>query len=230
MKYISLICARSGSKGLPNKNIRKLCGKPLISWSIETAKKVQKISRVIVSTDSEDIAEIALEAGAEVPFIRPSDLAKDNSPEWLVWRHAVEFLEDDGEDNFALVVLPATSPLREIKDVENCILEFEKNNPDIVITVTEAHRSPYFNMTKIDDLGFSSLVIKPPKGLTRRQDSPEVFDMTTVAFVASVPFIKTNSHIFEGKVRSIYVPIERSIDIDTEYDMNIAEYLATKNI
>jgi N-acylneuraminate cytidylyltransferase len=83
-------------------------------------------------------------------------------------------------------------------------------------------------MITVDDHGFSSLVIKPEKALTRRQDSPEVFDMTTVAFIASIPFVKSNSHIFDGKVRSVYIPRERSIDIDTAYDMEIAEYLANK--
>lgn len=228
MNYISLICARGGSKGLPNKNIYKLSGKPLIAWSIEIAKKVKKISRVIVSTDSEEIAKVALDAGAEVPFIRPPELATDSSPEWMVWRHAINYLEEEGEANFGLVVLPATSPLRNISDVEKCISEFENYKTDIVISVTEAHRSPYFNMIMVDDNGFSSLVIKPKKALTRRQDSPEVFDMTTVAFIASIPFVKSNSHIFDGKVRSVYIPRERSIDIDTAYDMEIAQYLANK--
>ncbi len=228
MNYISLICARGGSKGLPNKNIYKLSGKPLITWSIEIAKKVKKISRVIVSTDSKEIAKVALDAGAEVPFMRPSELASDSSPEWMVWRHAIKYLEEEGEPNFGLVVLPPTSPLRNVFDVEKCIAEFENNKTDIVISVTEAHRSPYFNMVTVDDHGFSSLVIKPKKALTRRQDSPEVYDMTTVAFIASVPFVKSNSHIFDGKVRSVYIPKERSIDIDTAYDMEIAQYLANK--
>ena len=86
MKYIALICARGGSKGLSNKNIKHLNGIPLIGWSINVAKKIENISRIIVSTDSEEIANIALEYGAEVPFIRPKELALDNSPEWLVWR------------------------------------------------------------------------------------------------------------------------------------------------
>tara|TARA_B100000787_G_scaffold169751_1_gene162105 strand:+ start:465 stop:1166 length:702 start_codon:yes stop_codon:yes gene_type:complete len=228
MNYISLICARGGSKGLPNKNIYKLSGKPLLAWSVEIAKKVKGISRVIVSTDSEEIAKVALDCGAEVPFLRPTELAEDTSPEWMVWRHAINYLEGEGETNFSLVVLPATSPLRNVEDVEKCILEFENTDTDVVISVTEAHRSPYFNMITVDDRGFSSLVIKPEKALTRRQDAPEVFDMTTVAFIASTSFVKSNNHIFEGKVRSVFIPRERSIDIDTAYDMDIAEYLANK--
>ena len=93
MKYIALICARGGSKTLPRKNVKLLGGIPLIGWSINIAKKIERVSRVIVSTDSEEIEKIALEYGAEVPFIRPQELALDDSPEWLVWRHAINYLE-----------------------------------------------------------------------------------------------------------------------------------------
>ena len=143
MKYVALICARGGSKGVPGKNIRMLAGKPLIGWAIQVAKQVNQISRVIVSTDSEEIARIAKEQGAEVPFIRPSVLAEDNSPEWLVWRHALDYLADDGrEDLGGLVVIPPTSPLRSSQDIEKCINEYEGKEVDVVITVSEAHRNP----------------------------------------------------------------------------------------
>ena len=225
MKYIALICARGGSKGLPKKNIKLLNGTPLIGWSINIAKKIEKISRIIVSTDSEEIANIALEYGAEVPFMRPKELSLDDSPEWLVWRHAVTCLESQQNqiiDN--LIVLPATAPLRSIQDVNNCIDEFEKGNADSIITVSEAKRSPYFNMI-INNNGYSSLVINNNKGITRRQDAPKVFDMTTVAYVVKSKFIKISDGIFEGKVRSVCIPEERAIDIDTMLDFKIAEYL-----
>ena len=100
MKYIVLICARGGSKGLPGKNIKPLNGIPLIGWSINIAKQIDRVSRIIVSTDSEEIAKVALKYGAEVPFMRPKDLAQDDSPEWLVWRHAIKYVEShEGEDN-----------------------------------------------------------------------------------------------------------------------------------
>ena len=228
MKYISIICVRSGSKGFPKKNIHKLNGKSLLARAIEIAKDNKKISRVIVSTDSQEFASIALENGAEVPFMRPSELAEDGSPEWLVWRHAIEYLENDGETNFSLVVLPVTAPLRNTSDVDRCIEEFESSEADSVITVTEANRSPYFNMVNLDNNGYSSLVIKPRDIVTRRQDAPEVFDMTTIAFIVSASFVKLNNNLFEGKVRSVMIPKERSIDIDTPYDMEIAEFLAKK--
>ena len=226
MKYIALICARGGSKGLPGKNIKPLNGTPLIGWSIKIAKKVERISRVIVSTDSEEIAKIALEYGAEVPFMRPQELALDDSPEWLVWRHAINYLEDHQSEKVdGLVVLPVTAPLRFVDDVNSCIDEFEKGEVDSVITVSEANRSPYFNMVVNDKKGYSSLVILPDKQITRRQDSPKVFDMTTVAYIVNTDFIKIFNGIFDGKVRSVCIPTERAIDIDTVLDFRIAECL-----
>ena len=229
MKYISLICARGGSKGFPNKNIYNFHGAPLIVRAIEIAMNNHLISRVIVSTDSKQIAKIASDAGAEVPFIRPAELAKDDSPEWLVWRHAVDYLENDGESNFSLVVLPTTAPLRNQRDIDLCIAEFDGNDVDSVITVTEANRSPYFNMIKSDAEGFSSLVIKSDNKVSRRQDVPEVFDMTTVAYVVSPASIKSNTSLFDGKVRSVFIPKERAIDVDTPLDMQMAEFLFKKN-
>ena len=224
-RYVALICARSGSKSLPGKNIKPLNGVPLIGWSIMVAKQVERISRVIVSTDSEEIAKIALEYGAEVPFMRPNELAQDDSPEWLVWKHALDYLNNHNNGIDGLVVVPTTAPLRSKDDVNNCINEFEKGNVDVVITVSNAHRSPYFNMVKTNQNGFSSLVISSKEKITRRQDVPEVFDMTTVAYVAKPSFVLQNHGIFDGRVRSVYIPPERSLDIDTPLDFKIAEYL-----
>jgi len=224
MKYISLICARGGSKGLPGKNIMPIGGVPLIGRSIQIAKKINKISRVIVSTDSKKIAEVALEYGAEVPFIRPKELSLDSSSEWSVWRHAINYLEECGDDNVdAIVVLPATSPLKTISDVDRCIELFEEGDVDSVITVSEANRNPYFNMVKIDRNNFSSLVVESNNNIYRRQDAPKVYGMTTVAYVVDMNFIKNFNGIFEGRVKSVVVPVERSIDIDTKLDFNIAE-------
>jgi N-acylneuraminate cytidylyltransferase len=226
MKYICLICARAGSKGLPGKNIRPLNGIPLIGWSIRIANKIDRISRVIVSTDSEEIAKVALEYGAEVPFIRPKNLAMDDSSEWMVWRHAINYLENqEGVNIDGLVVLPTTAPLRSIVDVNNCIDLFEKNEVDSVITVSEASRNPYFNMVVNNEKGYTSLVIEPDEQIIRRQDAPKVYDMCTVAYIVDPEFIKFSNGVFEGKVKSVSIPIERSIDIDTLLDFKIAEYL-----
>ena len=123
MKIVAFIFARGGSKGLPGKNIRLLDGKPLIAWSIEHALAVKLIDRVIVSTDSDEIAAVAIEYGAEVPFMRPPELACDNSPEWFAWQHALDFLRaNEGDMPNMFVSVPATAPLRSPDDIEKCIV------------------------------------------------------------------------------------------------------------
>lgn len=224
MKATAFIFARGGSKGLPGKNIRPLAGKPLIAWSIEHALAVKRIDRVIVSTDSEEIAAVARKYGAEVPFIRPAELARDDSPEWLAWRHALNYLQEkDGVLPAAMVSLPATAPLRSPLDIEHCLDEFEKGDADAVITVSEAHRSPYFNMVKTNEDGTVGLVIPPESTIARRQDAPVVYDMATVAYVANPEFVFAKNALFEGRVRAVKVPIERAVDIDTLLDFQMAE-------
>ena len=226
MKAVAFIFARGGSKGLPGKNIRPLGGKPLITWSIEHALAVKRIERIIVSTDSEEIAEVARAHGAEVPFMRPAELAGDNSPEWLAWRHALNFLlETHGSLPDAMVSVPTTAPLRLPIDIENCLDKYEKGDADMVITVTDAHRSPFFNMVTKNADGTVGLVIPPKSSIARRQDAPAVFDMTTVAYVARPEFVMTHHALFEGRVRSVLVPAERAIDIDTLLDFQMAECL-----
>lgn len=226
MNATAIIFARGGSKGLPGKNVRLLGGKPLIAWSIEHALAVKRIGRVIVSTDSEEIAAVAREYGAEVPFIRPPELARDDSPEWLAWRHALNYLqESDGVLPAAMVSVPSTAPLRLPLDIENCLDEYEKGNADMVITVTDAHRSPYFNMVKANADGTVGLVIPPQSAIARRQDAPVVYDMATVAYVVRPEFVMTHNAVFEGRVHAVRVPAERAIDIDTLLDFQMAECL-----
>lgn len=226
MKATAFIFARGGSKGLPGKNIRALGGKPLIAWSIEHAQAVKRIERIIVSTDSEEIAAVARDHGAEVPFIRPAELARDSSPEWPAWRHALNYLSDtDGTLPDAMVSVPATAPLRLPLDIDNCLDEYEKGDADMVITVTEAHRNPYFNMVNVNPDGTVGLVIPPQSAIKRRQDAPAVYDMATVAYVARPEFVMTHGGTFEGRVRAVLVPAERAVDIDTLLDFQIATYL-----
>jgi N-acylneuraminate cytidylyltransferase len=226
MNVVGLIFARGGSKGLPGKNIRMLGGKPLIAWAIDHARAVTRIERVIVSTDSEEIAAVARRYGAEVPFLRPSHLAQDHSPEWMAWRHALEFLQQqEGRMPEVMVSIPATAPLRLPLDLERCLDEYERGDADIVVTVTEAHRSPYFNMVTQNSDGTVRLVIPPAAGITRRQDAPPVYDMTTVAYVAGSGFVMRRDGVFQGRVRAVIVPPERALDIDTALDFQIAECL-----
>ncbi len=226
MKAIAFIFARGGSKGLPGKNIRPLGGKPLIAWSIEHALAVKRIERVIVSTDSEEIAAVARRYGAEVPFIRPVELARDDSPEWLAWRHALNYLsETAGALPEVMVSVPTTAPLRLPLDIDNCLDEYKKGDADIVITVTDAHRSPYFNMVKTNADGTVGLVNPLQSAIARRQDAPVVYDMTTVCYVANSEFVMSHNATFEGRVKAVQVPVERAIDIDTLLDFQIAESL-----
>lgn len=226
MATVAFIFARGGSKGLPGKNIRLLGGKPLIAWSIEHALSVDRIDRVIVSTDSNEIAEISRRHGAEVPFTRPAELARDESAEWLAWRHGLEYLkEDTGALPEVMVSVPATAPLRLAVDIDNCLDEYERGSVDVVISVTDAHRSPYFNMVKSNPDGTYSLVNAQPSVVERRQDAPLVYDMTTVCYVANSEFVMSHDSIFEGRVKAVHIPIERAIDIDTLLDFQIAEAL-----
>jgi CMP-N-acetylneuraminic acid synthetase len=226
MKTVAIVFARGGSKGLPGKNIRQLGGKPLIAWSIEHALAVERIGQVIVSTDSEEIAAVARDFGADVPFMRPAELSMDSSPEWLAWRHALGFiLETTGALPDVMVSVPTTAPLRLPLDIENCLDEFEKGGADIVISVTDAHRSPYFNMVKANADGTVGLVNPPRLEVVRRQDAPEVFDMATVCYVVASEFVMTHDHIFDGRIKAAHIPKERAIDIDTLLDFQIAESL-----
>lgn len=229
MNTVAFIFARGGSKGLPGKNIRLLAGKPLIAWAIEHARAVSRIRRVIVSTDCEEIAAVAREFGAEVPFLRPPELARDDSPEWLAWRHALRFVEaEEGGLPNAMVSVPTTAPLRLPEDVERCLDLFAEGGADMVVTVSEAHRNPYFNMVKTNPDGTVGLVIPPDGQVARRQDAPAVFDMTTVAYVADPAFVLAKDATFAGRVKAVQVPVLRAIDIDTLLDFEIAELLMSK--
>ena len=209
---VAFIFARGGSKGLPGKNIKMFAGKPLIAWAIEHAHQAKGIRRVIVSTDSEEIAAVAAQHGAEVPFMRPLHLARDDSPEWLSWRHALEFIRnDEGAFPDTMVSIPVTAPLRQPADIERCLEGFSEGSADVVITVTEAHRNPYFNMVMMQSNGSMGLVIPSASGVGRRQDAPKVFDMTTVAYVANPEFVMTHESIFDGRVKAVHVPLLRGI-------------------
>ncbi|PTB31258.1 cytidylyltransferase domain-containing protein [Photobacterium phosphoreum] len=222
MKNFAFIFARGGSKGLPGKNIKPLAGKPLLQYSIETAQNSPSLDKVFVSTDDDDIAKVAIESGA-ILIKRPEDLATDTSPEWLSWRHAVKWAEDHYGQFDGFVSLPATSPLRGVEDVEAAIKKRIDVSADICISVTSSSRSPYFNMVQEMGDGFVSLVNKPESAVTRRQDAPEVFDITTVVYATTPDFVLNHYGLFSGKVTSIIVPKLRAVDIDDIYDFRMAE-------
>ena len=218
----AFIFARGGSKGLPGKNIKPLLGKPLIQYSVEVALQTFGIEKVFVSTDDYDIAQVARSIGAIV-IERPSELAQDDSPEWEAWRHAISWVAEKYGNFDQFVSLPATSPLRKVSDVESALHRKSIIGADICIAITPASRSPYFNMVQEVDNNLIELVNKPSNSISRRQDAPKVFDITTVAYVADVEFIMKSHNLFDGTVTSIEVPKHRSIDIDDIYDFNFAE-------
>lgn len=225
MTTFAFVFARGGSKGLPGKNIKPLGGIPLLGHSIRIAHATPGVEKVFVSTDDQEIANVAAEYGATV-IMRPPELATDTASEWLAWQHAVNHVRAGFGEFHTFVSLPATSPLRAVEDVEKC-LQALTGDVDVVVTVTEAARSPYFNMVVRDAEGISSVVLAN-SGVRRRQDAPAVYDMTTVAYVTTPDFILRTQSLFEGKVRSVIVPKERAADIDDAYDFLIAEALYEK--
>lgn len=222
MKNFAFIFARGGSKGVPGKNILPLAGKPLLAYSIEIAQQIQRISRIFVSTDDECIANLAAKLGIEV-IPRPIELAQDDSPEWLAWRHAVNWLKEQGEIFDRFISLPTTSPLRNSDDINAC-LDALDDKADVVVTMTETSRSPWFNMVREMD-GYVHLLAEGGGYYIRRQDVPKIFNMTTVAYVTRPDFILHAKGVFEGRVKGVIIPNERAIDIDTKLDFRIAEVL-----
>ena len=226
---VGFIFARKGSKGVAKKNIRPLCGKPLIAYAIETARQSEYIDQVIVSTEDKEIAEIALEFGAEVPFMRPVELAQDNAPEWLAWQHAIQSMEekDKSRQLDVFVSIPPTAPLRTVEDVNNAIHTFLESDVDMVITIKKSNHHPSFNMISLDEQNCAKLVLPLDRQIVRRQEAPPVYNITTVAYVANPNFIMKSKSLFEGKVKGVLIPEERALDIDTELDFKFAEFLMT---
>lgn len=200
------------------------CGKPLIAHTIERAKQSKYIDRVIVSTDAEEIAQISLEYGAEVPFMRPMDLAGDNASTIDVLMHAIGWLEN--EDRFAfdiLLLLHTTTPLRNVEDINKSISLMVEENADNVFSVAEAHRNPYFNMVEEGSDGFVRLVKEGC--FSTRQAAPKVYDMNASIYVWWKNVLKDRKKIFLKKTKGFVMPKERSIDIDDNIDFKIAEIL-----
>jgi len=232
LKNFAFIFARGGSKGIPRKNIKSFGGKPLIAHSIEIAKEIEAIDDIFVSTDSEEIINVAQKFGAKI-INRPQYLATDDSPEWLAWKHAIEYLLSKGISFDTFISLPTTAPLRAKKDITACIDKLHSSSRfDMIITVSKSARSPYFNMVRENDLGFSELLIKTKNNINNRQEAPQVFDMTTVCYATSPNYIRNNTSLFSGNIGHVIVPKERAIDIDDPFDFKIAELIfkSVKNV
>lgn len=225
---LGVIPARGGSKGIVKKNIRKIAGKPLISYAIECGLKCPSIDHLIVSTDDDEIAQVARENGADVPFIRPAELAEDTTPMLPVLSHSlIEAEKIFNEEYDALVLLDPTGPLRTVEDVEGCIELFYKLKYDAVVSGNVAHRNPYFNMV-VKEHGRVQLAINGDQSVFRRQDAPQVYDLNTVVWVYSRKTVMAEERMPDNTGLFI-IPEERSIDIDTEQDIELLEYILKKS-
>ena len=222
MSTIATICARGGSQGMPGKNIRPLAGKPLIVHTIEQARACNAIDKVYVSTDDPRIADVARQEGAEVPFLRPAELATAQAPKIPVIRHLVESVEAKGQRIERIVDLDPTSPLREMADIEAC-LELLTPDTDVVITAYEAEKNPYFNMVEYDAQGRVRLVKTPPAAVDARQAAPKVYAMNASIYVWHRRTLAKG--LWEGRAALHVMPRTRSIDIDTPLDFKLVELL-----
>ncbi len=224
---LATICCRGGSKGVPEKNIKLLKGKPLIAYTIEVAKKSLLINDVIISTDSQAIADVALKYGAKVPFMRPEDLASDTASKWPVFIHAVEAYEQlTGKIVEYMVDLDVTVPLKSVEDIDGAIqMALNDAAADVVITGYDPERNPYFNMVEIGENGYAEIVKKGARPIVRRQDAPVVYSLTPAAYVVKKSALYEYEHWSRAKCRIYGIPRERAIDIDTEMDFKIVEFL-----
>ena len=234
MKNILLtICARAKSKGIKGKNTRLLLGKPLIYYTIKQAIEWGKATRIVVSTDSKEIAKIAEEYRAEVPFLRPKELALDTCAKLPVIRHALLKSEKIYNECYEIVVdLDVTAPIRQIKDLDNCLEIFLKYKPKVLFSVVFAHKNPYFNMVEEKDDGRITICKESTHQIVRRQDAPKVYDMNASIYFFDRKYICDPANITAiSDNPCIYVMDEiASIDIDRETDFKFVEFLLREGI
>lgn len=232
MKIYAFIFCRSGSKGLPNKNVKKLNGISLLTRNINLIKKSKKINKIFVCTDSEEYKNEAINAGALVPILRPKNLAEDNSSEICSWKFMVNYLEENNDNFDIFISIPVVSPLKTLDDIESCINKFVKDSPDLLLTVRDAERNPYFNMvTEIDD----TLKIFDDKMIntSNRQNFPKVYDVTTCLYILNSKTVKQMSEsLFDNNFKIIKYKLDKinSIDIDDLVDFKSAEFFHKERI
>jgi len=222
MKIVAIIPAREESKGIPRKNVKDLCEKPLIAYIIETALKVKELDRVIVSTEDKEIAEVAKKYGAEVPFIRPEELARDETPTLPVLQHAVKYLED--KENYRLdivVLLYATSPLLKHERVSEAIRMLKDENFDSVLSVVEDRGHYWIEKNG----GYKNLY---PKVLKNRQFTKPLFKENGAIYICKRDILMEKNEIVGGKIGFLVMKRDESIDIDELQDFEFAEFLMNR--
>lgn len=229
-KVLGIIPARGGSKDIPQKNIRLLGGKPLVVWTIEGAKKSKSLNRLVLSTDSEEIAEIAEKYGAEVPFLRPAELARDDSPTIDVIRHCLEHLKK--AENYspdAVVILQPTTPFRKPEDIDKAIALYFQNNMSTVVSVSKVpgHYSPEWQLV-IDDVTGVLTTLKGENLLklkTRRQLLRDTYYRNGEIYVFNPNNVVRKNSIYGDTVTALITETKVNINIDTDIDFECAEFL-----
>ena len=226
MKVLCAICARGGSKGVKNKNIKKLNGIPLIAHTIFQAKKSRIFTKIVVSTDSKKIQNISKKFGAETWFLRPKHLSSDKSEKQLAVRHLLISAEKYYKIKFDVIVdLDATSPLRKINDIKLYFKKFKDTKSDVLFTICESKKNPYFNMVEIINNKIR-LVKRKANHVLRRQDAPKVYDLGCDSIQKrEIVLKKGRKDLFTQKTSYYLMPSERSVDIDTKHDWKLINFL-----
>lgn len=230
MKILCTILARGGSKGLPGKNTKILCGKPLIAHTISQAIRSNLFHTIAVSSDSDDILSVAGSESIKCLIKRPAELASDTAPKLPAIKHCVEQVESFAGVKFDIVVdLDPTSPLRNIDDIKNCLELLITSKSSNVITGCPARKSPYFNMVELDDANVARLSKPSKSGVFRRQDAPPVFEMNASIYVWNRAALDGNDSIWNADTRIYLMPQERSIDVDSEVDFELVKMLMNRS-
>ena len=227
MKPICLICARGGSKGVLNKNIRILGKKPLIAHTIEKAISSKLFSHIIVSTEDKKIIQIAKKYGAETPFIRPKRLSGNSTPIGDVFSHAIKKLFSLGYEFDVFVNLDCTVPFIRKNDISNTIKLLNRKKVDAVYGVYRQHLNPYFNIMEINSKGFLTMSKKLSQRPKTRQESPKVFQLNGLFTYDAKKFLKSGNPIMKNAL-PYEIPLETGFMIDTETEFKIAELMFGK--
>ena len=231
LKILAIIPARGGSKSVPRKNIRELNGKPLIAYTIEAAKKIKdKFHRIIVSTDDEKIAKISKDYGADVPFIRPNNLAEDKTPTYPVLQHAVHFVEKQDSINIDLIMLlQPTTPFRTTEDILNCLQLSQSSNTDSVISVVQVFSHHPILMKKIENNKLVHFSIEEKEGTPRQLYKPPAYMRNGAIYVTKRDTLIGKNSIWGDSITPYIMPQERSHNIDDEIDFITSELVMRKS-
>lgn len=226
---LALIPARGGSKGVPRKNLRPVGGKPLIAWTIECALACPGIERVVVSTDDAEIAAVVRRWGAETPFLRPRELARDDTTDHPVLVHALDALQEmDGYAPDLVAWLRPTTPLRAVEDVEGSVAKLRSGSYDCLRSVCLVEHHPYWMKLLEDDELRSYEPGRDEASYPRRQLLPPVYRLNGAVDLVRPDAARRTGRMFQGRMAAYVMPHERSIDIDTEGDLALADLLLTR--